>query len=306
VRAAYTAYWTIKGYELQIAATEEGLALTRQSLDIIQAKADAGLAAGIDVNRSKVDLYSQEDTLVSQRASRYQAAQELLRLLHLDTDEVTLSDEAPAPTAGPVSLPTEPGGDRPELRRKVEEAAQAEAAVRAARAGTLPSVALYGTAGVGGSSVGPTDPDSFGAFDSDTLRPALDASAGLQLSWNPFDLFQTRDAVAEAKLAAQQVDAATESERAGIRAEIRGAASTVAELRERVPLSDSQVALARDNLQIVQGLYAQGSATILDLFDAQSAFRSARTQGATLRVQLATAEYDLRWLTGEDLLGATR
>ena len=78
-------------------------------------------------------------------------------------------------------------------------------------------------------------------------------------------------------------------------------------LRAKVPLVDAQVGLARDNLQIVQGLYGQGSASILDLFDAQSAFRSARTQGATLRVDLATAEYDLRWLLGEDLAsGASR
>lgn len=306
VRAAYTSYWTIKGYELQIAATEEGLALTEESLAIIKAKANAGLAAGIDVNRSTVDLYAQQDALVSQRSALYQAEQDLLQLLHLPGDAVVLSDNAPEPTTGAVTLPTDAGADRPELQRKGDEAAQADAAVRAARSGILPSVGVYGTAGVGGASSGATDPDALIAFTSDDLRPALDASVGVQLSWNIFDLFKTRDAVAEAKLAAQQVEASTIAEKDAVAAEIRQAAATVSELRERVPLSDSQVALARDNLQIVQGLYAQGSATILDLFDAQSAFRSARTQGASLRVQLATAECDLRWLLGDDPLGAPR
>ena len=95
-RAAYTGYWNIKGYELQIAAAQEGLDLTQQALAIIEAKANAGLAAGIDVNRSRVDLYSQQEMLVAQRSSLYQANQELLRLLHLPGDQLVLTDEAPA------------------------------------------------------------------------------------------------------------------------------------------------------------------------------------------------------------------
>jgi outer membrane protein len=302
VRAAYTAYWTIKGYELQIAAAEEGLALTRQSLDIVNAKANAGLAAGIDVNRSRVDLLSQEESLVSARGALYAAEQDLLQLLHLPGDELVLTDDPPEPQTGAPSLGADPGEDRPELRRKALEATAADAAVRAARAGTLPTVALTGTAGVGNSAVGTEG----SAFDAADLQPQFDAAAGITFSWNVFDLFDTRDAVAQARLRARQVEAATEAERAAIEADIRAAADAVRSLRERVPLVDAQVALARDNLQIVQSLYSQGSATILDLFDAQSAFRSARVQGASLRVQLATAEYDLRWMLGQDPTGASR
>ncbi len=306
VRAAYTAYWTIRGYELQIAATEEGLALTQEGLDIISAKAKAGLAAGIDVNRSTVELYAQQDALVSEKSELYQSQQDLIRLLHLQGDAVVLTDVAPEPASGAVALPENAGEKRPELQRKDDEAAAAEAAIRAARSATLPSVSVFATAGAGGASAGPTDDSAFGAFTADDLRPALDASAGLQLSWNVFDLGKTHDSVAAAKLAAAQVDASALAEKDSIAADIRQAAARVRELRERVPLSDKQVALARDNLQIVRDLYAQGSATVLELFDAQSAFRSASTQGASLRVQLATAECDLRWLLGDDPLGAPR
>lgn len=301
VRSAYTAYWTIKGYELQIAAEEEGLALTKESLAIIEAKAGAGLAAGIDVNRSRVDVYAQEDTLLSERAALYQAEQDLIQLLHLDTDHVVLTDNPPEPATGAAVVSAEAGANRPELLRKAAEAAKADADVAAARAGTLPSVALTGTAGFGNTTSGLTDPDALGAFDAGALKPQFDASVGVALSWNPFDLFQTRDAVAEARLARQEVDTARVSAEDSIRTDIRKAAARVTELRLRVPLSDQQVALARDNLGIVQGLYGQGSATLLDLFNAQTSFRQARTAGASLRVELATAEADLRWLVGEDL-----
>ncbi len=296
-RAAYTAYWNIKGYELQIEAAQEGLDLTQQALDIIVAKANAGLAAGIDVNRSKVDLYAQQETLVEEKAALYDADQELLRLLHYGDDTLVLTDLPPAPSDTPVAI-----GDtlpnRPELARKEQEARQADDAIRSARAAGLPTVSITATAGGSGSASGISGTTK---FDPTGLGPSLDAGVGLALSWNVFDLFRVRDSVAQARLAADQIAASTESEKDSIAAALRQAASRVQQLRDRAPLVDAQVALARDNLQIVQGLYGQGSATLLDLFNAQSSFRQARTQGATLRVQLATAEYDLRWLLGEDL-----
>lgn len=296
-RSAYTAYWNIRGYELQIEAAQEGLDLTQQALDIIVAKANAGLAAGIDVNRSKVDLYAQQETLVEEKAALYDAEQELLRLLHYGDDVLVLTDDPPAVSEAALTLgDTLP--DRPELARKEQEARQASDAITGARAAGLPTLSITATAGGSGSASGISGTTT---FDANDLGPSLDASVGLQLSWNVFDLFRVRDTVAQAKLAASQVDASTESERSSIATELRQAASRVQQLRERAPLVDAQVALARDNLQIVQGLYGQGSATLLDLFNAQSSFRQARTQGATLRVQLATAEYDLRWLLGEDL-----
>lgn len=301
VRAAYTAYWNIKGYELRIAAAEEGLDVTRQALDIIRAKADAGLAAGIDVNRSTVDLYSQQESLLAERAALYQAEQELLRLLHLPGDDVVLVTEPPAPATGEIVVPADAGAGRPELARQEALAARAEAEVRAARSGTLPTVSLYGEAGIG--TYGGVSP----WFDAPMAEPVTDATAGVAFTWDAFDLFRTRDAVRQARLAADQARAATEAEQAAVAAEIRQAAREVAQLRERAPLVAEQVALARDNLQIVQDLYAQGSATILDLFDAQAAFRQARIQEASLAVALATAEVDLRWLLGDDLTaGVTR
>jgi outer membrane protein TolC len=204
-----------------------------------------------------------------------------------------------------VQLPEDAGKDRPELHRKDLEAAGADAAIRAARAAALPTLSLTGTAGLGNTTQGVSNLGDAAKFDPANLAPTLDASVGLELTWNPFDLFRVRDAVAEARLAAEQVEAGRDTQKDQIAADLRKAAANVDALRQRVPLVDAQVALARDNLQIVQGLYAQGSATILDLFDAQSAFRQARTQGAALRVELATAECDLRWMLGEDLGAAT-
>ncbi|MEQ1501291.1 MAG: TolC family protein [Myxococcota bacterium] len=311
VRAAYTAYWTLKGFELQIAAAEEGLAASQEALDIIRSKADSGLAAGIDVNRSTVDLYSQQDSLINTRAAMDQAEQDLLRLLHLGDEDLVLTSDPPAQSADAIVVPELPSVARPELARQRLTEARAAADVRIARSAALPTVSVTATTGIGADAAG-AGVDGIGTVAveegdiGDLGRPTLDAVIGIELAWNPFDLLRTHDAIRSAKLARDRTVAADEAERDRLDAEIRSAAIRVAALRERYPLMGQQRELARDNQTIVQDLYAQGSATILDLFNAQSAFRAAAIQEAGLAVDLATAELDLAWLLGEDVTTGAR
>ncbi|MEZ4237156.1 MAG: TolC family protein [Myxococcota bacterium] len=313
-RAAYSAYWTIKGYELQIQATEEGLRAAKEAAQIIADKADAGLSAGVDVNRSRVDVLSQQETLLAQQVARRSAELELDRLLHLGDEALVLTSPPPDPLAGAVALPGELLAARPELRRQGLAVEQADADVRLARSAALPTVSVVGSAGFGAAASGggpaldlPTLGVSVPPADfepGDVVRPAADATLGLQLQWNPFDLLRTHQAVRQAKLAAQRVDAQNTFERDRLEAEIRTAATQLETLRGRYPIVHERLTLARDNQTIMQDLYAQGSATILDLFNAQSSFRAAAIQEANLTVDLATAELDLVWLLGADL-GAT-
>jgi outer membrane protein len=286
VRAAYVAWLNVKGFELQIAASEEGL-------------------------KSTVDLYSQQESLIAQRAARADAEQELIRILHLDDDTVVLTGELPQ-ISEPVTLPEDAAGwSRPEMDRQELRIAQADAEVALARSAALPTVSVTGTTGLVATAPaagdfgtittgGAVTPPSFDA--GDLTRPTLDASLGLLVTWNPFDLLRTRDSVRQARLGVRQVEATNAAELDRIEADVRSASSRLTALRERTPLVDQQVELARDNQAIVQDLYAQGSATILDLFNAQSAFRQAAIQQASLAVDLATADLDLRWLLGVDVM----
>lgn len=305
-RATYTAYWNVKGIDLSIGATEDGLKASREALDIIVAKADAGLAADLDVNRSKVGVVSQEADLVSQRQRRFEAEQDLCRLLQLDDTELVLTDEIPRVLQlEPPVLPADPAARRPELTQLAARARGADAGVTVARSAALPTVSLVGELGAGGAAQGGGVP-VFGVtpeFDADTLRPALDGRVGLVAQWNPFDLFRARMATDQAELARAQVDASLQSTRLQLLTQIRVAGRQVETLQAQVPLVEEQMTLARSNLQIVQDLYAQGNATILDLFSAQDAFRSARLREADLLVRLQLAEVDLAWALAEDVGG---
>jgi multidrug efflux system outer membrane protein len=303
-RATYTAYWNVKGIELSIGATEDGLKASREALDIIEAKADAGLAAVLDVNRSKVGVVSQEADLVSQRQRLYEAELDLCRLLQLEDTDLVLTDEIPTVLRlEPVVLPPDPAAGRPELRQLGARAQAADAQVTVARSAALPTVSLVGELGAGGAAAGGGAP-VFGVpptFDADGLRPALDGRIGVVATWNPFDLFRARMSTDQAELGRQQVDAATQSQELLLETQIRVAGRQVETIQAQVPLVEEQMSLARSNLQIVQDLYAQGNATILDLFNAQDQFRSARLREADLLVRLRLAEVDLAWALARDL-----
>lgn len=317
-RAVVLNYWTIKGYELQLDASREALGINEEALAVIEARARAGLAAPIDVNRSRVNVLDQRDSILALEGQLYSAKQDLLQLLSQEGEEVVLTDPLATEL---MEWPEQPGelvdqarSRRPELRRFASEASRVDASIELARSAALPTLSF--TAGLrvegaaaGGSEVSSTLTDPITGlsytstydpeFEAEDLGPDLTTSMGFNLSWTPFNLLQTRDAVSLARYSRRQVDARYESQLLQVEADVKAAHNALATLRERTAYIDERLSLARDNLQIIQALYAQGSAPILDLLQAQSAYQTANIQRASHQVNLIVAEYELRWAIGE-------
>jgi outer membrane protein TolC len=299
-RSVYRSYWTIQGLELQMRASREAIDVTRQALTIIESKEAAGLAASIDVNRSRVAWLNAQGQWVAQKGQAYDARRELARLLHLGESDLTLRDSLDALHFAtwpddPEPLVTVAVSRRPEMLRFDALRQQRSAERQLARSEALPTIALTGSAALvttGGAVGGASTP----------VRTDSGAALGTALVWNPFDLFRVRNAVEQAELAIDRVERSRLAEADRVRLEVESALRHVHVLRERAEILDAQVELARENLTIVQDLFGQGSATILDLFDAQSAYRQALNQQAALAVDRVIAEYDLRWAIGEPML----
>lgn len=301
-RAVVSAYWNIQGFELQIQATEEALAVTSDALAIIEARAASGLAAPTDVNRSRVDVVSQQAQILDLENARYQARQELARLLSRPSDDFVLTDPVPPlPEGTPVPVTSGDGAGRLELAQRNLTVDEAAAGVRLARSAALPAVQLQADLGFGAAAVSGGLPGLPSApLDAADLAPQLDVGAGVGLSWTPFDLFRTRQNVEIARLGVQQAEAARRFQEDVVRQEIRAAVRQLEVLRARAGLVAEQLRLARENLEIIQALYGQGNTSILELFQVQSQFRAARAQAANLAVDLVTAEWDVRFALGTD------
>ncbi len=304
-QAIYRSYWTIQGIDLQIAATEEALSVSKEALSIIEANEKAGLAAQIDVHRSRVPVLNAQSQLLGLQGDAYDARRELARLLHLGADDLALADDLRA--LGFRAWPETPDdlvatalSARPEMVRFDAVQAQQEADRRGVRSGLLPQISVsaglaarLSAAQVGGTLGNPTLVMPTGATPG--------AALGANLSWQPFDLYKTQNAVEQASLAMERTERSRLAQADAIRREVESALRQVRVLHDRGEVLDAQVDLARQNLGIMQDLFSQGNATILDLFDAQSSYRQALSQQATLSVNRVIAEYDLRWAIGESL-----
>ncbi len=304
-RAVYQAYWTVQGYELQQEATREGLEQSREAVSIIQAKVDSGLAAPIELNRFKVDVLNQEQRLAQLELAAYNARQTLAQLLHLEGVTLELVEKAEDVTLGP--WPDDPEvlvaravQQRPELEQIEASLRAARCDRRIARAGFFPVVS-FDVSASGGNTALWTDRET---LDSVSFSPTFDVTAGLNVSWNLFNNFNTRYQVAQAETVIEQWKAQAASEHDSIAAEVRAAYETWRNLQSREAGVRAQLEFATDNLTILESLYSQGNASLLDLLNAQSEYRNALTQEASFQVDVATAEYDLRWSAGMSIDGA--
>ncbi|MFM7201469.1 MAG: TolC family protein [Myxococcota bacterium] len=303
IRAAYQAYASIQSYELRLAAARESLQKSTEALTIIKAKAGAGLSAPIEVNRSQVTVVSQEQSLLELENNAYAARQDLLQLLQLEGERVSLGDDL---TARPrLKVPEQPDrliqtayDQRLELKTLTISKEQLELQRKIAQADYLPRVSAEFSAQAGAqpSWINET------TFENAQREPGILLSSGLSVQWNLFNLGKTGDAVRKLELSLKQIEAQEQLQRSELAQAVKKAHQLVLSLQRREAGVNQQLELSRDNLNIIQTLYGQGSATLLDLFEAQDSYRSALNQAATFRVQLALAELELRWQLGDDLL----
>ncbi len=305
-RAVTMSYWQISGIDLRLAAARESLDLTREAHGVIRGRADAGLAAPIDVNRSAVGLIGEETSLTTLEDERFGAVVDLARWLDepattmiVPTDPIP--DDSTLPTAS--QLLERARSSRPDLQAAKADVEAARAGERQATSAWWPHLTLDATAGTGASALGGTSdvglgPVDLGGITGDDLRPTHDAGIGLTLHANPFNLFKTADQVTSARLSTEQAEARLQRLERTVEADLVAGAHS---LRRRAAERDAlgrELELARDNLAIVRELYALGSATILDLFDAQQSFRSANTRAAAASVDLALFAADLAFQAG--------
>ena len=143
------AYFALRSLDAQLAVLENAIRVRRESLDIAQARLDAGLASELDVHQARGALY---DALVQKRdAVRNRALVEhQLGLLTGKMDLKLASGELFALPLAPVPPPGLPSAlleRRPDIRQAEENLVAANAQIGIARAAMFPAITLTGVAG---------------------------------------------------------------------------------------------------------------------------------------------------------------
>jgi len=143
------AYFALRSLDAQLAVLDQAIRVRRDSLDIAQARLDAGLASELDVHQARGALFDalfqKRDAERSRALVEHQLGQLTGKLdLKLASGDLFALPLAPVP---PPGLPSALLERRPDIRQAEENLVAANAQIGIARAAMFPAITLTGVAG---------------------------------------------------------------------------------------------------------------------------------------------------------------
>jgi outer membrane protein TolC len=178
---------------------------------------------------------------------------------------------------------------RPDLQRGDWTVRQAEAAVKVARAGYYPTVALLGSY------------EGERAQDMDFEGDDFGNSIGLGLNWNIFAGGLTRARHGEAKARLYETEMVLADAKVQVTSEIQTIAEQITNAQEQLRLQETNTQLVQQQRDLVEKEYKAGVGSLVRLNEAQRDLIVAQAQLALARVALRFSWYDLQTATGQIL-----
>jgi outer membrane protein len=286
--ATARSYYRVVGAQGVADAAVKALATAEDNLKVTRVKREAGTQTRLAVDRAQVDVARARQALVSAKQALAVAIRSLETLSGERVTERLPDPERPLlPAEGEAAATAEALAQRPELHQADELVRQQELAVNEAWALWSPS--LSGTAS-----------ETFTNATGFTGKSAYWA-AGLSLTWT-VDPWGTRAGLHRAQSALEEQRARRKQAQDSVRDEVHSAWLDVESGLARVEQSDVEVVSARDGLGITQQQYEAGTATSLDVSQAQRDAFDAEATLAQSRADLAAAVLALAKAAGEPLL----
>ncbi len=264
-------YFRLRELDEQLEIAKHNLNLQKDSLSIIQSRAEAGLVSDLDVKRAEI--------LVSETAAQLP---ELRRLQSVQQHQLewltgaqpnTLAMPAQAlrhvvvqPTI-PIGLPADLLQRRPDILEVEENLKAANARIGEARAYFFPTVALTGTGGFQTSE-----------FDQWFNWASRNLSVGPSVS---LPIFEGYTNIARLEVAEARYQQMLEQYKQTILNAFREVADVLSALQtrqEQLVHQSQQVQTAQDARELAEIRYRQGLVTYLDVLDAQRIVLSAELQ----------------------------
>jgi outer membrane protein, multidrug efflux system len=147
-----TTYADLRGFQLRLQIAERNIQSQKETVALTQARAKAGLATDLDVERAIAQQETTSAVVPSLQAAIASSIYRLSVLLAAEPGALRTELEAsapvpPVPPEVPVGLPSDLLKRRPDVRRAEVEIAAAAARVKGAKAEYFPRFTLLGTAG---------------------------------------------------------------------------------------------------------------------------------------------------------------
>lgn len=274
-------YEVVKAIKLAEVA-EGSLQLSRDDERRVRAMFEVGSVSKSDLLKAQVRSAQSELSLLQARHAVIVQRIELAR--QMGVDEPSLGDmdtllTAQAQTFDEAALLAEAGSKRPDLIAAEASLAAARASHGAARLGRLPYITASGSASFNQRTNFTNTDRTSGQEETGETSVDRDLRAQVALRWDIFSLGTVDARIATSKANLLNAQELRDALRRNLASEVRQALLAYQEAIESQVAAQRGLESATENLKLTQEKYNVGSATILELIDAQ--------------VQLETAKSDL-------------
>ncbi len=270
-------YFTLRGYDAQIAIYTQSIALYQKSLDLVKAQFAGAIASALDVARVESLLFTTETRLAQIQGQRQVTEQAIAILANMAPANFTIKpvDELRvAQFVIPRTIPSTLLERRPDIAGMERQMAQANRAIGIARAAFFPDVRFSAGGGFEDSGFNLLAlANSFWAYGSTVSLPLFQGGyrrAQLQQAWSAYR--ETEDRYRSTVLNAFR--------------EVENNLSLTNRLTLAANRQDAAVGATLKTQNLTTELYQGGLASSLELIYAQVATLSARIDSVQIKAEL--------------------
>lgn len=263
-------YVELRTFQSQLSVAEENLKNQEETLEIVQAKHDAGAVTKLDLDRavSNVENTRSEIPRLNQNISR--AENRLAVLIGEVPGDVTIELESVQPLPTPpvrvaVGVPAEALRHRPDVRRAERELAAETARIGVATAEIYPKFTLTGTIGLESLSL-----SNLTESDSQTF------GIGPSVRWNLFDGGRTRQKIEIQNSVQEQAMVRYEASVLAAQEDVENAITAFTQEQIRYRSLNESAAAAKRAADIAKTRYDAGATNFLTVLDAQRTLLNAQ------------------------------
>lgn len=289
-------YYDIVRQIEQLRNIREQMQLDSDRLRIARYRFDIGVGIKPDVLQAQIDFNDQRAAELNQLSTIDQRKHDLNLLMNVNRDvDYKVTDSIPVRTDLVLgNILNNISESSPALQIANENIDAARLSVRSAQAGRFPTVAL-------------TSAYSFSRTNNNAVinpvQPLFSLNKGLNygitISVPILNNFSVRQQIQQAQLAVNYQQLRFENLQATTNRDIQKNYRAYLAQRDIINVSDSSIALARENLMIQRERYRLGATTILDLRTAEQSLQNAITTYINARYNAKISETELLRLRGE-------
>lgn len=279
------AYYACAGSDELVEARRHAVVVAQKALDNARARLEAGVVNRVEVTRAELQLVRQQQALLEARDNQAAAYRALGTILAVHEPVRVLPEPEPAPRPETVqertqmALKLRPEFDLYKLSIKGNRETALSNALR-----WLPTVSAFGTLRA----------FNYAGFSGDRYLWAV----GLQADWTLYD-GGVRDAQRHLATAQRREnEAKLDLLRDQVADDISNAQRQLATKRSALDAAKRSVQLSKETLELVQVQHDAGTATQLDLLQAQDNLVAAEVALAQARFDLSLGALQLERLTG--------